>query len=194
MIFPPGCRQKAGLCHSCHPSGFSVQKSMGKNFSNHFSPCPFSLCHPQGVSQLHLPCPGSCSRSWGLQSSQGCWVGLGDFSWAGRFKLWGRISPLKVLSRKHLVFPLHESGCHLSLPAARANFNGCSPSQGQRERAGTLSGVTAALRALWVLPIHRAHTGRQLCFLLHTESPSLVCAAMRRFLDTFLLIRAVQES
>lgn len=36
----------------------------------------------------------------------------------------------------------------------------------QRERAGTLSGVTAALRALWVLPIHRAHIGHQLCFLV----------------------------
>lgn len=90
----------------------------------------------------------------------------GLLGWAGRFNLWGRISPSKVLSRKHLVFPLHESGCHLSLPAARANFNGCSPSQGQRERAGTLSGVTAALRALWVLPIHRAHTGLRLCFLV----------------------------
>lgn len=101
----------------------------------------------------------------------------GMLGWAGRFNLWGRITPSEVLSRKHLVFPLHESGCHLSLPAAIAIFNGCSPSQGIGEPDGKgrhpqwchccPEGSLGAAKST------EPTLAASFASLLHTESPSL---------------------
>lgn len=122
----------------------------------------------------------------------------GSLGWAGRFNLWGRIAPSKVLSRKHLVFSLHESGCHLSLPAATANFNGCSPSQGTVEPEGKgrhpqwcPSCPEGSLGAANPQSTHWPPASLPCCTL---NPPPWVCAALRRFLDTLLLIPAVPES
>lgn len=117
----------------------------------------------------------------------------GVLGWAGGLNLWGRIAPSKVFSRKHLVFSLHESGCHLCLPAAIANFNGCSPLQGIMEPEGKGRHHTRWCHccpegSLGAANPQSTHwpPGLLPCYTLNP--PPLGCAAMRRFLDTFLLI------
>lgn len=145
-------------------------------------------CLAQGPAKS----PESCRAHRGAGLSWEISAGLGGLTCGGR------IAPSKVLSRKHLVFSLHESGCHLSLPAAIANLNGCSPSQGVVEPEGKGRHPQwchccpeGSLRAANPQSTRRPPALLPCCTL---NPPPCVCAAMKRFLDTLLLITAVPES